>query len=187
MAEQENSQAEGMAQVIHEYRLAMADFNSAMKMREDLSIRIGRRTTHIIRFTMMAMMVLGSAMFYLIHTLTSDMLRITQHMDEMSSYMRGMSSDFRSVATHVDKMRLSVDKMNSFMESMPAMNTSVAQISADITQMTGDMKKMNQNMTTMSFDMMNMSVQFIAVNNKLGVMGYDVNRMSAPMKLFPFQ
>lgn len=187
MAEQDNSQADGMAQVIHDYRLAMADFNSAMKMREDLSIRIGRRTTQVIRFTMIALVVLGMAMFYLIHTLTTDMLLITQHMDEMSTYMRGMSSDFRAVATHVDEMRVSVDKMNSFMESIPAMNSSVTQMSADIGRMTGDMKKMSENMAVMSLDMTNMSMQFIGVNSKLGVMGYDVNRMSVPMKFFPFQ
>jgi len=187
MVEKENPQSDGMAQVIHEYRLAMADFNSSMKMREDLSLRIGRRTTQIIRFTMIAMTILGLAMFYLIHTLTSDMLHITQHMDEMSGYMKDMSLNFRAVATSVEEMKLSVDRMNVFMEAIPTMNTSVAQMSTDINKMTGDMKKMNDNMTTMSFDMANMSMQFVRVNGKLGSMGYDVNRMSSPMRFFPFQ
>ncbi len=61
---------------------ALDDFRQGMEYREQLSIRIGRRTTQIIRFGMSALSILGLALFYLIFILTKDFSNITTHMTE---------------------------------------------------------------------------------------------------------
>jgi len=178
----------------------MKEFHDAMKLREELSVRIGSRTTQIIRFTMFVSAFLGVAMFCLIYVLMDNMNNITYRMVDMSNYMNQMNQKFTIVAENVKEMRQSVDSMNKHISSMPVMTESVsamrvhiADMSENMGQMSVDMNSMNQhislmdkNMSTMSMDMMNMSQQFISVNNKLGIMSYDVNRMSAPMRIFPF-
>ena len=69
----------------------LRDFHDAMKLREDLSVRIGTRTTQIIRFTMFAMALLMTAMFCLIYVLMDNMSNITYRMVDMSSYMKEMN------------------------------------------------------------------------------------------------
>ena len=91
--------------LINEFRLGMADFNGAMKSREDLSLRIARRTTQLIRFTLIGLVVLGLAMFVLIWTLTSNMSNITSHMSKISGDMRSMRADFHQVAVDVTSIR----------------------------------------------------------------------------------
>lgn len=178
---------------------SMKEFHDAMKLREELSVRIGTRTTQIIRFTMFITAFLGAAMFCLIYVLMDNMSNITHRMIDMSSYMNQMNQKFTIVAENVKDMRQSVDSMNQYISSMPvmtesvnAMRVNIAGMSADISKMSENMNAMNQhisfmdkNMSTMSIDMMSMNQQFISVNSKLGIMSYDVNRMSAPMRIFP--
>ncbi len=76
--------------LLKEFRQGMADFNSAMKSREELSLRIAKRTTQLIRFTLVGLVVLGLAMFFLIWTLTSNMSSITDHMSVISEDMKSM-------------------------------------------------------------------------------------------------
>ena len=84
--------------MMEEFRLGMNDFKAAMDKREDFALRIAKRTTRIIRFSMLGLVVLGIIMFFLIWTLTSNM---TDHMAKMSEDIKAMRSDFHSVATNV--------------------------------------------------------------------------------------
>ena len=70
-------------EMMEEFRQGMNDFNSAMQAREDFSLRIAKRTTQIIRFTLFGLGVLGITMFFLIWTLTNNMDLITDHMRVM--------------------------------------------------------------------------------------------------------
>ncbi|MDH3899516.1 MAG: hypothetical protein OEU51_00555, partial [Gammaproteobacteria bacterium] len=83
---------------------ALHEFNEGMAHRENLSIRIGRRTTQIIRFGMTSMMMLGAALFYLIYILTSDFAVIREHMEMMSMHMSSMESNLTSVAGDISKV-----------------------------------------------------------------------------------
>ena len=55
---------------------ALDDFRQGMEYREQLSIRIGRRTTQIIRFGMGALSMLGLALFYLIFIFLQNLFHI---------------------------------------------------------------------------------------------------------------
>ena len=74
---------------------SLDDFRKGMEYREQLSIRIGRRTTQIIRFGMTGMAILGLALFYLIFILTKDFSDIRMHMTEMSGNAHDMEKPMK--------------------------------------------------------------------------------------------
>ncbi len=183
----------GFSGIIHEYRLAMADFNNSMKLRDELSVRIGKRTTQIIRFSMIGMTLLTAAMFFLIYTLTTNMNDITTRMNDMSKYMSSMNDNFVEITNNMKIMQQSVDKMARNIEVMPQMNQAILAMGQDIQAMDASMEKMQKSMSTMDSNIQIMSINMAAMSNHLGMMtgqvsgiGYSVNRMAGPMQFFPF-
>ncbi|OQY53816.1 MAG: hypothetical protein DRR08_20485 [Candidatus Parabeggiatoa sp. nov. 2] len=194
--EEKESQKE-LAKIIQD---SLTEFHGAMKLRDEFAIRIGRRTTQIIRFSMTGMSILAFAMIFLLGTfyqhmdqMASDMKDMRTNFQSVATDMKDMKTNFQSVATDMKAMKLSVDSMNQHISVMPVMNTAVSGMSENVLKMTEDMAKMSQNMalmqksmSTMSLDVANMSYQFTGLNGYVGSMGYNVNRMAAPMKMFPF-
>jgi hypothetical protein len=74
-----------LTEAVETIRDAMREFHSAMRFRDALTLKIGKRTTQIIRFGMIAMILITASMFYLIYTLTSSMSDITKRMNTTSS------------------------------------------------------------------------------------------------------
>ena len=68
---------------------SLEDFRKGMEAREQLSTRIGARTTQIIRFGMFGLSILGLALFYLIFILTKDFATITDEMGMMALVLEG--------------------------------------------------------------------------------------------------
>jgi hypothetical protein len=50
--------------IVKDNRQAMAEFNQAMQRREELSIRIGRRTTQILRYGVIGMLLINGILFF---------------------------------------------------------------------------------------------------------------------------
>jgi len=136
----EKSEARATAELVEK---TMADFLEAMRLRDELTVRIGRRTSQIIRVGAITVSLLSFAIMFLTASLNKDMAIMVDRMDEISVTMKSM---------------------NTSMTSVPAMSVSVGNMSRDVTEMTRQMHFLNGN---------------------VGVMGHDVNRMSAPMRMFP--
>ena len=92
----------------------MADFLEAMRLREELSIKIGKRTSQIIRVGAFTVSLLSLAIMYLTASLNQDMKTMSNRMDEISVTMKSM---------------------NASMSSVPAMATSVNNMSRDVNVM----------------------------------------------------
>lgn len=157
---------EAFAEMIKEYSQAMDNFQQAMQLREDFSLRIAKRTTQIIRFGMIGMLLLAAAMFFLIYILMGNMQAITDHMIDMSGYMQNMSQRFDSITGDMQVMRTAMQSMEQNVQAMP---------------------QMGQDMTQMNRSMGHMSQNFGVLTNQVGAMTHDVNQMSRPMHFFPFQ
>jgi len=136
----EKSEAHATAVLVEK---TMADFLEAMRLRDELTVRIGRRTSQIIRVGAITVSLLSFAIMFLTASLNKDMAIMVDRMDEISATMKSM---------------------NTSMASVPTMSVSVGNMSRDVTEMTRQMHFLNGN---------------------VGVMGHDVNRMSAPMRMFP--
>ena len=136
---------------------SMAEFKEAMRLREELSIRIGRRTSQIIRFGTFSVALLSVAIVYLTASLNADMARMVKRMDQIAITMTSMEGD-------TSGMNSSVTEMNQAIQTMPQIANSVTVMSAEVSQMKQQMHYLNGN---------------------VGAMGYEVNRMAAPTKMFP--
>jgi len=139
----ESAEAREVREVAEMVEKTMDDFLEAMKLRDAFAIRIGKRTTQIIRVGAFTVTLLSFAIMYLTASLSKDMVRMVDRMDEISATMT---------------------QMNTSMASVPVMASSVGNMSRDVTEMTRQMHYLNGN---------------------VGAMGYDVNKMSAPMRMFP--
>ena len=173
---------------------ALTDFRKGMEAREQLSIRIGRRTTQIIRFGMFGLSVLGLALFYLIFILTKDFGTITDEMERMSVNLTNMEGYFSSVAGDISGMRQTLHTLNDNVTVMPAisrtvgnMDASLATMSSDLQSITGLMSTMNSNMASVNGNLQIMNKQITDMNLVMGHMAGNVNQISKPMKMFPFQ
>jgi hypothetical protein len=173
---------------------SLDDFRQGMDSREKLSIRIGRRTTQIIRFGMTGMGILGLALFYLIFILTRDFANIRTHMTEMSGYMHNMEQNFSTVAGTITQVHETLLVLNDSITVMPALNGSVGNmdtnlglLSRDLRAMVEQVQYMNGNVTSMAGNMQLLNNQFTDMNRTVGHMSGNVNQMAKPMKVFPFQ
>ncbi len=172
---------------------ALRNFNEGMAHREQLSIRIGRRTTQIIRFGMLSMMMLGLALFYLIFILTKDFSTITGHMDDMTGFMRNMDQNFVVVAKTLTRVEQTMTVLNNSVMVMPAigrsvdnMDSNLGALSSDLNFVVGHLQQMNGNVLSMASSMHILNNQFADMNRTVGHMSGNVNQMAKPMKAFPF-
>lgn len=193
MTEQNTSKEANAQEIMSLVRDSMHDFHQSMRLREELSVRIGKRTTQIIRFSMISMLSLGVAMFYLIYTLTANMHDITDRMIQMSSDMQDMNTQFVLVVKNMEHMKYSIEDMKGYIQTMPQMASSVNNMGdsfpaliSHISDITNHTQSMKGDMGVMAQDMANMSQQFTHLNYSVGVMGYNVNHLSRPMKMMPF-
>jgi len=185
-----NNQKEIIAMV----ERSLDDFRKGMEYREQLSIRIGRRTTQIIRFGMTGMAILGLALFYLIFILTKDFSDIRMHMTKMSGYMHDMDQSFTTVTGKITQVNETMLKLNDSITVMPALNGSVGNmdhnlgvLSTDLHAMVEQIQYMNGNVTSMAGNMQILNNQFTDMNRIVGNMSGNVHDMAKPMKVFPFQ
>jgi methyl-accepting chemotaxis protein len=186
-----NNSSREIAEIVES---GLAEFRKGMEAREQLSIRIGRRTTQIIRFGMFGLSVLGLALFYLIFILTKDFATITDEMERMSVNLTNIEGYFASVAGDIGHIRQTLHVLNDNVMVMPvisrtvgSMDTSLASMSGDLQTITGLMNTMNNNMASVNGNLQVMNRQITDMNSVIGHMAGNVNQISKPMKMFPFQ
>jgi hypothetical protein len=173
---------------------AMHEFSEAMAHREQLSIRIGRRTTQIIRFGMAGLSILGLALFYLIFILTKDFSTITGHMERMSGNMYSIESNFAAVARDMHQVQQTLLGLNDNVRVMPAINGAVQNLDSSLLALSNDLHSMvvpihnmNSGVGNLAANLQLMNRQFTDMNVSVGHMSGNMNQMAKPMKMFPFQ
>jgi len=128
-----------METLVRENRAQMADFAEAMRLRDQLSIRIGSRTTQIIRFSAAALVVMGTAMVVLILTLINHMSEITLRMDEMTAHTASMRDNFRQVASNVESMDYKIGMIDG---KLGTLTSQMDYMSRDVNTMSSPMRMM---------------------------------------------
>ncbi len=98
-AMQNNKPAEAIATIV---ATAIHDFREGMDQSQQMSIRIGRGTTQIIRFGLFSVLSLAAAIFYLVYILAADFGRISTSIDTIAARVEGMEQHFAAVSTRRD-------------------------------------------------------------------------------------
>ena len=178
---------------------SMTQFNEAMQRRDDLSIRIARRTTQIIRVGAITVSLLSFAVVYLTIALKQDMHKMSRHMEQMTGLMQtmstaivhipGMAESMHSMDTHMDALRLEVNGMNSSVSSMDRQLDHLRNMDLQMDYlrvMSADMSGLRKDVNFMNQNIAGMNHQMGTLNGSVGAMGYNVNRMASPIKMLPF-
>jgi methyl-accepting chemotaxis protein len=187
----ENNDPRALVEIVES---AIHEFNEAMYHREQLSVRIGRRTTQIIRFGMFGLSILGLIMFYLLYILTADFARITTNMEDISGRMTRMDNNFATVSRDMTDLRQTLTRMNDSIAVMPQMNHTIGNLndnlgalSSDLHAMLEQIDRMNTSVATMTGSMQLLNRQLVDMNLNVGTMSGNMHQMAKPMKMFPFQ
>lgn len=170
----------------------MESLECLLTHQQQVVLRIGRRTTQMLRFTAIGSVVLVVAMLFLVHTFTSRMDSITASMDHMLNNMAHMHGNFGQVAHNVQDMEVAVAALRQHVATMPNISHSVAGLGTDMQGMDGYMDDIGQSVASMEQmvsslrqDMNLMHGKFVDLNRSVGSMGRNVNQMSRPMSMFP--
>ena len=167
----------------------MRDFRESMEMSREMSIKIGKRTTQIIRMGMLSVFILGAVMTYLITTMAGDFGRMTTNMVAMSGYMKSMEKNFAQVSgrlAHMDliltKMGESVYVLPEISKTMNIMGRSTYQMSSDIHVMVGDVGAMQTDVSSMTGSLDTMDKKVGGMNSAVHDMTGSMRRMNGEMR-----
>lgn len=170
----------------------LKSFDEIMALRTDLTLRIGKRVTQIVRIATLGLLILAMAMLYLIFTLGNDMGLITKHMREMNDHMIIMRQNFEIVAERMQTMESSVKSMSGSIQVMPALAKDVQTMEKTVTKMqqnminiNGTLFAMRQSMMALSKDVEGMRLRFEDLTLSLNGIGNNVNRMTQPFQPIP--
>lgn len=172
---------------------SLREFRDGMQVQEQLAIHIGRRTTHIIRFALVGLIILGIAMLLLTLVLTKDMQTITEQMRDMAFHMSAMKDDVELMTGNTGSMDRGMVGIRDSMQSMDSqliqLTTHVEDMNASVGIMAGHttlLAPMTDNVHAMSQSMHILQQEIDVLNHSVGRVSYDVNHISRPIKMFPF-
>ncbi|CAK0748855.1 conserved hypothetical protein [Gammaproteobacteria bacterium] len=159
-------------------------FNHAVQLRNEMHMRIGKRITFIIRVGMFSMAVVAVAFLLLVLVLSSKIHIMVNAMDIMNGHFTSMADNMNKMNTVIQDMDGNVGTMPTIVSEIQRMNVamqtlhqSVATISGNLAAMTGNVGRMGGNVARMTSD-------FQRMDSSVSGIGYDVNTMSQPMKVF---
>jgi methyl-accepting chemotaxis protein len=131
---------------------ALDDFRQGMEYREQLSIRIGRRTTQIIRFGMIALSI--GTIIQVERTLT----RLNEHitvMPALNDSVGSMDSNLGLLRTDLHSMVEQIEYMNgnvlNMANSMQVLNNQFNDMNRTVGNMASNMRQMAKPMKVLPF------------------------------------
>ena len=160
----------------------MQDFRASMEMSREMSIKIGKRTTQIIRMGMLSVFILGAVMTYLITTMAGDFGRMTENMVAMSGYMKSMEKNFSQVSGRLANMDITLTGMSQSVYVLPEINDTMHVLGRSTYQMSSDMHTMVGDLGEMQTDVSSMSGNLDAMDKKVGGMNAAVYDMTGSMR-----
>ncbi len=175
--------------VIGKAEQSIEHFFEAMKAREAMSIRIGKRTTLFVRFTMVALVVVSILLFQLINALTHRMEEISDHMIDVNRNMRSMIIPMQhlpAMSGNVTRMANSVTGMQQSVYRMTESIGSIEQNVRFLPSMQKSVATMNQQMQQLNQHMGSIDSAVNHMTRSMSRMNYDVNRIARPMGMIPF-
>lgn len=195
---QDQTELRSVAEIFEQ---SLRDFRRAMELRDALTIRIARRTTQIIRFSMISIILLMGSVFYLLYLLNSNVTGVNQDMNHVSHHMENISNNLVLVTDNIVSLKHSVDNVNYFLSVMPSVDESIHNIETQMAKMnvklasiddrmynlSNHLDNVNQSVISIDNNMLGLSADIASLNYQFSGLGYNVNRIAAPMKFFPFQ
>lgn len=156
-------------------------------------VQDSKRTHQIGRISMLFVLLLTPPVFFLIWTLVGAMGIITDRMEHMKVQVATMRGDFDEVATRMMAINKAVVRMSGNISVIPPMEKRLNGMRSDFDVITvsmgtisPDVATIDETLSVMDHDMAQMNQVFGLLNSNVFGMRRNVNRMSSPMRMFPF-
>ncbi len=177
-------------QVLEYVQKAMEDFKEGGRLRDKEGTRIARRTSQIVRWSFVGMVLLGIGLSILLVLLADSLFTATEkitgiheatiemsaNLDRVSTTMTGMASDISSLTTTVGGIH----------DHMAGMRTSVGDIHGELVPLEDNVGTMTQHVGTMARDIRRMDQRLDGIARAMGGLTRDMHDMSEPMRLMPW-
>lgn len=187
-----NTQQEA-SQISSSLENVLLQFSEAVKSQQILNERLERRNSQMIRIGLFSIILLISAAVFLMWSLKEDINKINTHMDKVSKNVTTMSNSIISMQSSMSSVKNGINEVVghagniSYALVEPDNSVLVMQhIANTVKLMQQDVRGLNKNFDKTNYNLDAINQQMRKLNKKLGVMGHDVNRMSSPVKMFPF-
>lgn len=169
-----------------EQRLLQAteEFRKAMALRSNMSVRVAKRVTAILRIGMVSFGVLALILLMMLYAFTSKMDEMIAALSTMNGQFSSMSKDMAKIRTTIHQMERNIAYVPAITQATGNIQLTVAGMRSEIDSMSATMTQLNKDMGSITGEMTNITWQMRSIDPAVQYMGHDVNRISGPMRLF---
>ncbi len=177
-------------QVLEYVQGAMQDFKEGGRLRDKEGTRIARRTSQIVRWSFLGMVLLGIGLSILLVLLADSLFTATEKITgihettiEMSRDLNRVSGTMAGMATDISTLSATVGGIH---DHMAGMRSSVGDIDGTLVPLESHIGTMAGQVGNMAQDMRRIDQRLDAITRAMGGLSRDMNDMSSPMRLMPW-
>lgn len=160
-------------------------FERIIEYKHGMFLNVARRTTAVVRFGMIMLLVVAASIALLLYSLTTQLTEMLSSMETMNQHFAVVENDMLQMqkAMHAMDVRVAyLPSIHGYFQNinrqMDAINRSMEVVDARLGKVTGHVDKMKTHVNYMSNNMATM-------DNAVNVMGVEMNQMSHPMRMVP--
>ena len=161
-----------------------AGFKHILDQQFAMHLRVARRTTSVVRFGTTSLAVIGVSMFLLLLTLAYQIQPMIGSVNTMNGHFTQISQNMRLMKDAILEMEANVSPLPLMSGEMYQMQGSVRELTGSTNGLSLRLDNLDTNMASITQSVTRMTSSFAFINQTVGIMGADVNRMSGPMRVF---
>ncbi len=162
----------------------MTRFATLLHRVQKQQARIDERLTLLYQIGFIAFGVLVASVSFL-------SIILSQQVPGVADAIARINHSFAEVANDMVRIEDAVQALGEPLQSMPQivkevdhMQHSVSIMADDVTAMTARMQRIDQHVAHLHLTAQDMTQSFIQMDHQVAAMGYEVNRLSQPMRMF---
>lgn len=171
----------------------LLQFNDTVKSQEEQNLRLGNRTSYIISFGVIAVILLSIGVVYLTWSQKNDMKKMEQYLIGMTNNISVMSDAVVEMRRSMNKSEAGINQLSHHAQSISHslnqkenLTGTLINISDTINLLQADAHGFDKSIGNINYNLNNINKQMKSLNKKLRFMIQDTNRMPSPTNMFPF-
>ena len=173
-----------------QYLRALSSFEGIVLSQIDVKNRLGDRLNYSIRTGIIILGVIAFSILVLLLTLTSQVTRISQVVENMNHHFSSISVKMDEVRDHMQTMETQVALIGAIDQDIDAMDDEMVQITDNMTSIRTALAGIRGNVSNVRGQVGNITAKVDHMNIELQGMTGQVHRMTKPArsmnKMFPF-
>jgi len=161
---------------------AIEKYQEAMGYRQEMSLRVARRMTVVIRGIIGVFALVLISLFLLVAVLINHMNDLINTVDTMNYHFTSMTKNMKEMRQNVASMERSMKVMPTIVNEVDGMTSNVLVMSGSMNVLADKMDKINSHMSVMDNDINVMANTFQQMESTVRRIDVDVNEMSSPMR-----